>query len=75
MLVDAVKAVDPYRGLPIELLAVVLLAEKVLLALVRLRAPDAIGVMGLVVHDQDVALAPDLAAEHAVPISFASLST
>lgn len=64
VVVDAVEAVDPDRGLPVELLAVVL-AEQVLLVLVRLRAADAIGVMGLVVHDQDVALAPDLAAEHA----------
>ena len=65
VLVDAVQAVDPYRRLPIELLAVVLVAEQILLAFVLFRAPDAVGVMGLVVHDQDVALAADLAAEHA----------
>ena len=65
-LVDAVQPVDPDRGLLEELVGVLVLAEQFLLVLVRLLAADAVGVVGLVVHHQDVLLAAHLAAQHAV---------
>ena len=54
MLADPIEAVDPHRRLPIELPALLRFAEQVLLALVRLRAPNPVRVVRLVVHDQEV---------------------
>ncbi len=51
-LVDAVEPVDPHRGFLVELLGVVLIAEQVVLVRVGLFAPDAVGVVRLVVEDQ-----------------------
>ena len=61
MLVDAVEAVDPHGRLTTEFLVVVVFAEIVLLVFILFRSPDAISMMCLVVHNQDVAFASNLA--------------
>ena len=63
-LVDPVEPLDPDGGFLVELLRLVLLAEQIALLLVRLVLADAVGVMRLVVQDQDVLLAADLPAEN-----------
>ena len=65
MLVDAVEAVDPHGRFATEFFVVVILAEMVLHVFIRFSSPDAIGMMCLVVHDQDVAFTSDLAPENA----------
>ena len=60
MLVDAVESVDPHGRLATEFLVVFVFAEIVLLVFIRFRSPDAISMVRLVVHDQDVAFASDL---------------
>ena len=67
-LVDAVEAVDPDGRLLEELLGVflVLARTRSSSSSVRLVPPDAVGVVGLVVEDEDVLLAADLAAEDPV---------
>ena len=65
-LMNAVEAIDPDRSLFKEFLAFLCLPEEVLFAFLGLGFSDPVGVVCLVVKDEDILLASDLPAEDAV---------
>ena len=63
---DTVEPVHPDGGLAVELVPVLGVAVELLRLAVGRFPPDAVGVVGLVVEDEDVLLAAHLAPEHPV---------